>query len=164
MAVGVLGLVSIGASLIGGGISAIGAMQQANAQAAAAEYQAAVARNMAKYTIEQGQVEEQQQRMKTNAILAQTRAVIGASGVDVNTGTPSQVQVSGQTLGELDALTVRNNAYAKAVAYQDQAKLYDMQASSDQTAGWLSALGSVMGSAASVSDKWMSFQQQGMFA
>ena len=143
-------IVAIASTVLG----VVGSLQQAKAAQQAAEYQAQAARNMAKFTVGAGQVEEQAQRMKTNALIGQQRAAAAASGVEVNTGSPMDIQVSTQVLGELDAQTIRSNTRARAQAYQDQAVLHGMEADAAQTEGWLGAFGSILGGASSFAKKW----------
>lgn len=143
-------------------VSAGGALAQANAQAQAARYQQQVAQNLAKYTLEAGQVEEQAKRMETNAMLGQQRAAQAASGVELNTGSALAVRTSTQALGELDALTIRNNAIARANAQLDQATLYGMEASSAQAAGWWNATSNILEGASSFGAKWSSYQTKGL--
>lgn len=161
-------LASVGSSVIG----AAGAMQQGAAAKQEAEYQAAVARNNAviarenaRYTREAGQQEEGIYRIKQGQTLGTQRAALAASGVDVNSGSALDTQLSSYMIGELDALTVRNKAIMKqrdylnqAVDYEAQAGLYNMKGKNAQKAGQLGALGSIIGGIGSVAGKWSSMK------
>lgn len=118
-------------------------------------YQAQVAQNNAKImqrnaetALEAGQNAESMQRIKTGKEVAAVRAGAAAHGVDVNTGTPLDVQTATATSGELDALAVRYNAARQAYGYGVEAQNYKSQASMDQYAGVNSMLQGV-GNAAS---------------
>jgi hypothetical protein len=150
--------------LIGGIISAVGAMQQANAQANAAEYQGQVARNNkiiadqnAVYERQAGQVEEQTVRMKTHETISEAHAIQAASGVETEMGSPVEVRKTTAIVGELDAVNTYLNAQRRAYEYvvqgtnyEAQAGLYDYQAKEERTAGMISALGSIVGGFSSI--------------
>ncbi len=116
--------------------------QQAGAQAGMANYQAQVARNnqmiaenYAQRALQQGQVDEQNQRFKTAAALGSQRASLASQGGDVNSGSPLDLQADTARMGEYDAQAVRSNAGLKAYGYRVQAYnnaadagRYDLQA------------------------------------
>src|SRR5262249_15152910 len=98
------------------------------------------------------------------------RAGQASSGLDVNSGSPLEVQSSAKELGELDALTVRNAAAQKAYGFQTQATGFEAQAGLDRSAassaltgGFISGVGSILGGASSVSDKWLRLNDAGAF-
>jgi hypothetical protein len=162
----------------------MGAIQQGNAQAAAAQanaqnaaYQAAVARNneiianqQAEHETQVGVEQASRKAQEGAAKMAATRAAIGASGVDVNTGSAKDVQVSERELNKLDAETVLSNAQEKAYGYRSnaanfgaQAGLYGRQAGQysneagyDTTAGYLKAGGTLLAGASVLPSKWFS--------
>jgi len=150
-------------SIISGVIGAVGAMQQASANAASAKYQAQVARNNevvakqnAVYERQAGQVEEQTVRMKTHEVISQAHAIQGASGIETESGSPVEVRKTSAMIGELDAVNTYLNAQRKAYEYvvqgtnlEAQATLYDKQAKDAMSAGMISALGSIVGGFAS---------------
>lgn len=126
-----------------GPLSSIGALnEQASAQAGMANYQAQVARNnqmiaegYAQRALQQGQVDEQNQRLKTAAALGSQRASLASQGGDVNSGSPLDLQADTARTGEYNAQAVRNNAALKAYGYRVQAfndaadaGRYDLQA------------------------------------
>lgn len=145
---------TLGSTLIGG----IGQMQQANATAAAANYNAQIADMNAKISerraidaIERGKVEEQKKRQEVGKIKGQQIVAMSANGVDLTFGSPLDVLVDTAVLGELDALTIRSNAYRESYDYQvdaankrAQANLHRMEASSAKQGGWLSAAGTLL--------------------
>ena len=109
---------------IGGATSALSAGMQANAANKAAEFNANAAKKEADQAELQGQVAEQQQRMKTAATVGSATAAYGASGVDTNTGSAAQTNAQTQQIGEFDALTTRANAMNQASALRTQAQAY----------------------------------------
>lgn len=168
----ILPIIGIASSVIGTGMSAMGAIQQGNAQAQAANYQAQVAANNkiiadqnARYAIQAGQVQEANKRTQTAALIGTQRAAGAANGLDVNSGSNVDLQASAATLGEADALTIRDAAARQARGYQIQgldyqatAQLDQMRANNASQAGGLNAFASILGGASSVADKWSKMQ------
>lgn len=148
----------IGSTVMGG----MGAIQQGNAQAASAQYNAQVAdmnaklaERQARDVVERGQVEEQQQRAKTAAIMGQQKAAMAANGVDLKFGSPLDTLVDTATMGELDALTIRANTYREerdtrqqAANLRGQSGMYRAEAKSAKTGGYLNAFGTILGGGA----------------
>ena len=148
----------IGSTVIGG----VGQLQAAGAAAASAKYNASVADmnakladRAAKDALERGGIEEQKQRAKTAQILGQQQAGMAANGLDLTFGSPLDLLVDTAVMGELDALTIRTNAYREerdirqqGANYRGQAGMYRAEASSAKTAGWLNAGGTVLGGGA----------------
>ena len=145
--------------LVGSAVSAVGQMQQAKAQAAAANYNAKVSdinaqisQRRAQDALERGADEEQRQRLKTQQILGQQRAAMAANGVDIGWGSPLDTMVDTATMGELDALTIRQNAARENYDYRVQAmngeadaELKRGEAKSALQGGSLAAMGTLIG-------------------
>jgi transposase len=167
---------SVIASVAGTAVSFIGQMQQGEANAAAARYQAAVARNNqiiseqnAIVETQKGQQMEAAKREQTAQATSMQRARLAAAGVALDSGSPVRIQEDIASLGELDALTIRNNAARAAYGYRSQglnyaaqAGLDDMRSQNVSTAGTLGAFSSLIGGASSVSDKWLRFRNAGI--
>lgn len=170
----VIGLIG---SLASGVLGAVGAQQQARAQADAAEYQAQVARNNA--IIEQqkaaaerqkGAVDAQQQDFQSRQLMGKQLAGMAASGVDVESGTATNIRQSQAELSRLDTLTTAANAERRAWGYdvaatnqQAQAGLYQMQARDARRAGSLAAFSSILGGITSFGSRWASMSAGGGF-
>lgn len=151
-------LLTIGSTIMGG----VGAIQQGQAASASAKYNAQVADmnakmadRAAKDALERGAMEEQKQRQKTAQIMGQQTAAMAANGVDIGFGSPLDLLVDTATLGELDALTIRTNAYREdrdlrqqGENYRGQAAMNRSQASSARTGGYLGAMGTFLGGGA----------------
>lgn len=169
MGVAVIPMVLAGASAL---ISAAGAKQQADAQARASEYQAAVAQQNQQVANQYADMEKargeqlaQQKQTETAQREGAMQTAIAANGLD--TGTGSALRLSNDTLamGDLDARTIRYNASKAAYGYQTQSVSYGNQASLDMMAaqdarnsGNLGAFSSIISGAASVSDKWAKYK------
>lgn len=148
---------TIGSTLLG----AAGQIQQAQATAAANKYNAQVAdmnaqisERRAKDAIERGAAEEQKKRQQVAQVLGKQQAAMAANGVDLTFGSPLDTIVDSSVLGELDALTIRTNAYREAYDYRvdaankvASANLSRMNASAATTGGYLGAVGTILGGA-----------------
>lgn len=161
------------AAMAGAAVSAYGAYKSAQAQKAQAEYSAKVANANkiqaeinASDALQRGAAAELQQRQKTAQLASAQRAAMAANGVSIEAGT-SAVDVLGDTAaqGELDALTIRQNAKRESNNYLAKAGNYDSQAqmssmTADQTSPWLAAGTSLGNSAITVADKWYKYNQE----
>ena len=116
-------------------LSAAGQAQQAGQQVAAANYQRQMAllnqqeaQRSAQFALQQGQVQEDRQRLRTAQLMGSQRAALAAQGSDINTGSPLDIVGDTARAGESDALTIRNNAQQQAHGYEVQAAGYGGQA------------------------------------
>ena len=84
--------------------------------------------------IARGREAELRQRQATRGLIGSQRAALAAQGIEVNDGSALDVQADSASLGELDALTIRNNAAREAFGLNVQAMNFRNQ-------GQLAALG-----------------------
>lgn len=152
--------------------AAYSAYESGQARKEASQYQAAVARNnaiiseeYAKAEIVRGNRLEEAKRSETAQRQGAIRAAVGASGLDVDSGSPLRLQEDTAMLGEYDALTIRSNALKSATGFRTQGMNYTAQAGLDDMtgaaasrAGTLGAWSSIIGGASSVSGKWANWQ------
>jgi curli biogenesis system outer membrane secretion channel CsgG len=132
------------ASLAGSAISAMGAMQQANAAAAAAEYNAKIQEQNAQMARDQSSVVAGQKiresRQRSAGIVAGTMQ----NGFEV-AGSPLDVLGQAETQGYLDYLTALYDGKVAATGYQNNANLYRMEAKSARQAGAIGAASAMVG-------------------
>ena len=160
--------ITLALTLAATAIGAVGQVQQAQATSASNKYNAQVqemnaqlADRRAKDAIERGAAEEQKKRQQVAALQGQQRAALAANGVDLTFGSPLDTIVDTAVMGELDALTIRSNAYRESYDYQVQgvnaragATMSGMAASAAETGGWLGAAGTVLGGAGKGFGQW----------
>lgn len=163
--------VAAAASVASVGIGAVGAIQQGNAQAAAARYSAQVAANNAiianqnaTFAAQEGEANAGAEGMKTRATAGAIKTNQAAGGIDVHSGSAVDTQASQAEIGQLNALTIRSNAARKAYGYQTEAssdtaqsQLDTSQAKNDRTAGVLKAGTTILGAAANPNANWNNF-------
>lgn len=159
---------SLAASVIGAGMSAYGAIQQGQAARKQAEYQAAVSRNnallaerQAQDAEQRGKVAEDAQREKIAGLLGTQRAMLAGTGFDLGDDTSASLLGDTAAAGELDALTIRNNAAREAYGYRTRGMNFNADADlslargrAAENAGYLSAAGTVLSSAGTVAGRW----------
>lgn len=169
---------TLAVTAIAGGVSAYGQYQQGQAQEEQYEYQAAVDRNnsiiaqrQADDAIERGRIEEQEHREKVNQIKSSQRVSFASRGIDLGSADVSETLADTAMLGELDALTIRNNAQREAYGYRVQASNFEASAGLKEVAGdnaassgITSATTTLLGTAATVGSKYSDFQSKGAFS
>jgi len=170
-----LPILSIAATVIGTGVSAMGQMQAGKAQAAQLNYQAAVGRNnaiLAQRAADdarlRGEEAARREASKNKQLIGRQRAVLAANGQLVDQGSALDITDDTAQIGKLDELTIRSNAEREALGYEAQgmnfqagSNLNSMGAANAQTAGFGSAFGTILSGAGSVASKWYQFDKAG---
>ncbi len=171
-----LAIASIATTIGGGVVSAMGARQSADSQAAMYRYQMAqaginkqIAKNNADYQRVTGDLQAQKFGLAARQRQGQIRAALGASGLRVDSGSAADVQDSQRIVDVSDQATIRSNAARRAYAYEvggveegNKASAYAAAAENSETAGDLGVMSSLLGTASSVSSKWMQAKQIGL--
>ncbi|MFJ3117821.1 hypothetical protein ACIPI6_14900 [Pseudomonas protegens] len=144
-AVAAIPFIAMGASAL---LSAQQSQAQGAATAAASEQNAAYANKAADDAIARGSFESDQQRLQTRAAIGSQRAGFAANGVDVNSGSAANIQDDTAALGELDALTIRNNAAREAWGYRTQAEQNLLAAKNAKSSARAGMFGSLLSAGA----------------
>ena len=167
---GVVGLVSSIASSVYG---AIGAVQQAKAQNAQAEYNAQVSENNAKasqaeadYARNQAWRNANEKRKETALLIGAQRAKMGGSGAVVDSGSFLDLSLSTAEQGELDAMALVQEGDMTAWRAERQRYNYLQNANMSRsskvsTSGVLA--GSLLSGAANVGGAYFNLNQAGVF-
>lgn len=124
LGIGGMGIQTIGTIRAGNAAKRAGQAQQSAANDAGdlSDYNAAVAELQSADAIARGEEEEQRFRTRVRGAVGAQRAGFAASNIDVNFGTAVDVQADAAVLGELDALTIRNNAARESWGFKVQAE------------------------------------------
>lgn len=124
---GTLANIATGLQVAGAANTVLGSYNQSKAAKAAYEYQAAVQRNNAQLAewqaqdaIARGQKAEQSQRLKVAQLKSTQRAGFAARGVALDEGSALNILNDTDYMGNLDALTLRDNAAKEAWGYRTQ--------------------------------------------
>ena len=167
--------VMLAATFASGAMSAIGSIQQGEASASAAKYQAQVARNNAEiarqnaeYEVQAGEVASQNLALKQGADLGLIRASQAASNVSLSSPSLQNVYRGAQQIYSLEREYAGYNAGLRARAqqvkgaeYLAEADLQTAKAKDARTAGYIGAVGAgltTLTNASSVSAKWDSLK------
>lgn len=134
-------------ALIPVAIGLVGSMMQAKGQTENADFQSGMMQQNAQFklrtadeTINAGNTSADWQRVRAKQAVGTQRSVQAANGIDVNSGSAAQLQDDTAMLGELDALTIQNNAAREAYGYRIQAKQDILNASQTVQNGKLSLI------------------------
>lgn len=140
----------------GTGLQAFSAYQAGQDAKSMAAVQAQIARDQAADAIDRGKVEEEAHRRKVAATLGNQQAALGANLVELGSGSASDILADTAMLGELDALTIRNNAEREAYGYESRARVSEYEGAQAARKGTFDAVGSLLSGAGStmVASKW----------
>lgn len=137
-------------SAMGSVVGAASAMQQADDARNLANYNAQVREYQAQDTVSRAAVEEQKQREQVRQFMGRQRASMGASGVEVSSGSFGDVLQQSAAMGERDALTIRNNAMRAAWGYRTQSAAEQFEGEARARAYEGRAVGSLLSGAGDV--------------
>lgn len=128
--------------MAGDGISALGAINEGKSAEMAGEYNAQVAEQNARYSMDQARENERRQRIDSKKFLGDIRASYGASGITADASALDILQESAGN-AELDALTIRHEGQMKAVGYRNEAMYNRVAGKNAKNAAYLKAAGYV---------------------
>lgn len=106
-------VVAVGSSAM----AAIGQQQQASYQGQVAKQNANIEEQNRQASLQEAAAQESIERTNTGRRLAGALAAQGASGIDVNYGSPQEVRGALANEGDLDAQAIRYNASRRALGY-----------------------------------------------
>lgn len=168
---------AIATSIIGGITTAYGQMQAGKAANAEAKYKAAIQHNnairagyLADDAIARGKEEKRKTALKGRLLVGKMRATLAANGVEVNSGSASDLTVDQQGINSLDVFTAENNAAREAQEYLIRADQFESEAALTRLSGAnaarnskFQAAGTLLTTAGSVAGKWYQFDKEGAF-
>ena len=172
-----LPIISLGTTLLGGVLQARAQQQAGQAQQASANFQAQVARNnqivaerQAQDAILRGAGLETEKRFETQRLIGQQRAALAANGVVVSQGSALDITAGTAGLGELDALTIRNNAQREAFGFRARgagfaadATLLQTQGEQANRAARSASFGTLLGTGTRFAGQFRTFRKEGAF-
>lgn len=136
---------SVGSGLMG----ASSAIDGGNYQSGLLKQNAAFKNQAADEAILAGNTDADWQRVRTGQAVGEQRTSLAANGIDVNSGSAGQLQDDTAMIGELDALTIQNNAAREAYGYRTQANQDIANAKQVKKNAKSQAIGSILGGAGS---------------
>lgn len=144
----------------GGAISAYSTYQNGKAQARAANETAMQQEKAAREAVAAGERENDLQRRRVGQLQGENRAALAANGVDVNSGAAIELLNDTKWQAEEDAFAIRENATRSANAYGQQAANSRADGASAKSAGMFGAIGTVLGTATKVGDRYKHYYGQ----
>lgn len=137
--------IPIGMALAGGIMGAQTATQQGDYSAALLTENATYKKRAADEAIFAGDTAADWQRQRAKQAIGTQRTTQAANGINVNTDSAAQLQDDTAMLGELDALTIQNDAAREAYGYRVQAAQDINNANQAQWNAKRAATGSILG-------------------
>jgi len=125
------------------GMKVVGGLMGGESKAAAAKYNARVAAQNAEIARQQGVAAVEAQQRQLARSMGSAMASYGASGVQMDVGSPVDVLVDAARMGELDKLTTQYNYELKARGYDAQSRQALQEAKSARTSALFDAFGAV---------------------
>lgn len=154
--------------VVGAGVGAYSSIKQAQFQSNIAARNAEIAKQNADASLNAGNAAEGAKKLETGRRVGAALAAQGANGVDVGYGSPASLRGALQSEGDLDALTIRNNAASAALGYMQQSAGFSTESSLDKKSAANLALGgtlgvgaSYIGGASSVASKYAKYKTEG---
>jgi hypothetical protein len=135
----------MGLQAAGTAFTAISQYYQAKTQQKISEYNAKLQRMRSGFALEQGQEAVKRQRMKVSGMIGAQRVGFAAQNILLDEGTAADVQQQTAYWGEVDAVTIRNNAAMEAWGYEQQGLSYELQGQQAMQQGIANAVGTVLG-------------------
>jgi hypothetical protein len=135
---------AIALAVVGTALSAYGAYENGRARSNAAHYNADVAGRDAEIAIDQGNADAGIQARSASMQIGAAKAQYGASGVDVNSGSPLDVLQASATRATLDNLRIKYNARVKAYGLGNEQTAYNYQADAAHRAGNIGAASAIL--------------------
>lgn len=129
--------------VIGNLIQGVTGKNQRDYAATLYDANAGIARLQAEDAITRGRQDENMSRIATKGLIGRQRAAMGAQGIDIGRDSAMDVQEDAAAMGELEALTIRNNAAREAWGYRVQAANLGSNASLQRKAGRTQLYGSI---------------------
>ncbi len=141
---------AVGVTVAGSVVGAYAQNQAGKKQREMFERNASFAEYQSQDALARGAVNVKRQRQATNQVIGAQRTSFAAQNVDVNQGSALDVQADAAYLGELDALTIKNNATKEAYGYHVQAEDYLQRGKYAQQEGEMGALNTLLGGGSSL--------------
>jgi hypothetical protein len=140
--------IGVAMSAASAGYAAYAAHEQAEMQADIAKRNADIQKQQARDAEKRGEQKVSAHRARINQLVGRQRAAIGASGAVVDVGAPLDLIEDTVAIGELEALTIQNNAMREAWGYEAVSSNSLIEADAARFAGKVGVTSSLLGGAA----------------
>lgn len=117
--------------LAGAGLNVASQQQQAAGVLDQSRFDMQLAELAATDATTRGDMAASERARRSRQIVSAQRAALGASGIELDSGTPANLQADEAYLSALDEHTIRNNAAREAWGYRTQSSLNQLAARND---------------------------------
>lgn len=148
---------TLGASLLGTGMSAMSAIQQGKAAEATARNNATMSEYAAQDAQKRGEQEAQDIQRRAAAVKSSQRVAMAAKGLDLSYGTAADLQDQTDFFAQSDVATARTNARKDAWSMRAQGANALAQGRAARSNANFQVAGSLLGGGAQVADKWYTY-------
>jgi len=131
----VAAIAAVAVTVVSAGVDAYGKHKAGRAAQKQGNYVGAIEDQNAKFSemqaddaVARGYEAAFKRRTESRQLAGASRAAMAAQGIDVNTGSALDIQENNQRIGELDMVTIKNNAARQAWGYQVEALQHRQQA------------------------------------
>jgi hypothetical protein len=145
-------MISLAASVASAGVGAYGMYTQGQTSSAIAKNNAKTAEYAAQDAQRRGEQDAVDIQRKASALKSTQRVNMAAKGLDLGYGTAADLQDQTDFFAQTDVATARTNARKEAWSRRAQGANYQAEAMSG--VGATGAIGSLLGGAGQVADKW----------
>jgi hypothetical protein len=135
---------AMAAMLAGTGLNAYGQYQAGQEEAGKAKQNAMLAEFQADEALSRGFLESARHQASVRRLTSTQRAGYASQGIDVFSGSATDVRDSAKSLGEVDAMMIRNNAVREAFGYRVQATSARDEAASARRRGTYGTIGTLL--------------------
>lgn len=150
-------VMSLGATAIGGGMSAMGTLAGGNAAKQAGQMTQQMDIQNAAQALASGQRKSFDTQDKTRMLMSTAQARAGASGVDAGVGSPASIEGSIAKRGSYHSLMDMFNGQSEGVGLQNQGALAAWEGDQKQSESELAAGGTLAGAAGSMAGTYGRF-------
>lgn len=123
---------------------AYGKYSRGKAESTLSKANAYIASLGAKGARKRGKQKEAVSRQRTGKLIGKQRAAIGAQGVRMDVGSALDVQLEAADIGELDAMTIKNEALREAYGYEAEARGARARGKAARSAGKFGAIDTLL--------------------
>lgn len=155
--------ISMAATAAGGAVSAYGSSQGGRLEQQMYNYRKSIALQNAQYERMLGERRAGEKGLEEAQVAGRIKAAQGGSGLDVNRGSAVDVRESQVGVQRIEQQDIRSAAGRRAWNEETQAALYGEAGKQAKWAGNVKALGTILGTTASVSNKWLQASSSGAF-
>lgn len=150
-------ILSLAAAAVSAGTAVAGSLQAASMAKATGKVNQRIADAVAADTIHKGNKDAQEVARRAALLKADQRSTMAARGLDLTTGTPSDILDQTDFFGEIDAEQTRYNARKDAWSVENQGRNVAATAAANTAAARGKAAGTLLSSGGVIADRWYQF-------